>query len=116
MRLILIALILCSCVTRTVRVVEAPKPPPPAAKPPAPPPVNRVCEAFAAVNKAATCSPIYTDLGPSHVHTATITLDQQQIHCRYDIGSTGILCASPISIRLDAPPPTEDKPAKKKIK
>ena len=121
MRYLVLALVLVAC-TRPAPV--APQQPAPApvvdrdVKPenvsPAPP-TNLVCEAFKGVNPQALCAPHHTDVGELHIHTATITLQGQQLACRQDTTMLGVLCSDPIVIKQQPPPPTVDKaPTKKK--
>lgn len=122
-RLVLIALV-TACTT--TRVVEKPVAPPVAdatavpltGHPPAViTPANAVCEAFKGVNGTAQCTPGHTDVGELHIHTATVTLGQQQFACRTDLSMLGVLCGDPIVIKQQPPAPVEDKkpapPAKK---
>lgn len=122
MRYLVLALVLVAC-TRPAPV--APQQPylvstePVAEKPePAKPePTNLVCEAFRGVNEKALCAPHHTDVGELHIHTATITLQGQQLACRQDTTMLGVLCSDPIVIKQQPPPPTVDKaPTKKKTK
>lgn len=125
MRYLALALVLVAC-TRPAPV--APQQPylvstePVAVESPAPAatpePTNLVCEAFKPVNPQALCAPHHTDVGDLHIHTATITLQGQQLACRQDTTMLGVLCSDPIVIKQQPPPPVEDKrpDAKKKTK
>jgi hypothetical protein len=108
---IAIALALVGC-AKAVPAPVAPKPAPvvvvEATKPKPAPTPNAVCEAFKGVNGAAACAPGHTDIGDLHIHTATVTLGQQQFACRTDFSMLGVLCGDPIVIKQQPPPPTQD--------
>jgi hypothetical protein len=110
--LIVLALSACGKSESAPAAKPAPATPAPAADV-AKPPANLVCEQFAKVNPKATCDAKFTAFGELAAHTAFVTINETQIHCRYDASMTGIFCSDPIVLKLQPPPPTQDAKPKR---